>query len=440
MGKDQESRIVKPKPEERALIEKLNPRLAEIGLQLTGPRTMRRLRPASVNAQRQMSIEEIEPREGDFLIVTTRATSRDLIDNGWIVMDFTREGVLEGSVDFYKPKGKRTVPVFTEHWWAVGSTVGWVEEAYFSERDEGIDNAGVNTILRVDAKLNPDLARGLLGGVITAVSVTDEWDFDLSHDDLDYEFWEMMGREVDGEIVRLIVTEYRRVYEQSFVGIGADYNGRVLGVRWAGGGPENREFYEGEPEGGAPARSGRRGMVAVPDAARETTGGIREGGGAREQEDEMNDVITLDRLGAILGKDFSGEKEPLEAAEQAVRSLKREVEVMRESRNELQKKIEELEPMAEAGRDQIETLRADVQKAVDLIYQADEERCPDELREEITNADYKELQRMARLYEVKLKSALSFPDGVKRSSIPSPLEDEEAKTEKPLPDLEGIVG
>lgn len=416
------SGIVKPTQNDLELMDKLNPRLREAGLELVAPRTMRRIGLGrSGISERQLSLEDIEPKDSDFLLVTARATSKNLIDNGWLVMDFTQKGVLESSVPFYMPKGRKKIPVFTQHNWGVDSVIGWIEDAFFSEKDEGIDFAGVNTVLRIDAGLVPELVRGILGGTVTAVSVTDEWDFDLSHDDLGDDFWDMMGREVDGEIVRLIVIKYKRVFEESFVGLGADNDARVLNARWAGKRPIDKEMYAPEDRGD---EEGERKMAIVPGGASRSLIGVNSEGDAKEKEDAMG--INFKEIGDILGESVADEESALDS----VRKIKNSKALAIKERDEAKAELEKLKPLAEAGKDRVESLREAVKKAIGLIFKGREDKIPESLTKRIAEADFTMLKELAATYEAQLESELKFPKNLgERSSVSAPLEKIDAEVE-----------
>jgi len=413
---DDKGRIVKPTKNDLELMDKLNPRLREAGLELVAPRTMRRIGLGrSGISERQLSLEDIEPKDSDFLLVTARATSKNLIDNGWLVMDFTKKGVLESSVPFYMPKGRKKIPVFTQHNWGVDSVIGWIEDAFFSVRDEGIDFAGVNTVLRIDAGLVPELVRGILGGTVTAVSVTDEWDFDLSHDDLGDDFWDMMGREVDGEIVRLIVIKYKRVFEESFVGLGADNDARVLNARWAGKRPVDMDLYAPEDRGD---EEGERKMVIVPGGASRSLTGVNSEDDAKEKEDAMG--INSKAIGDILGESVADDESALDK----IRQLKNAKALAVKERDEASAKAKELEPLIEAGRERVESLREAVKKAIGLIFKGREEKIPESLTKRIAEADFIVLKELAAMYEAQLESELKFPEKLgERSSVATPLKE-----------------
>jgi hypothetical protein len=424
--------VIKPTPE-------INERLGRIGYRIMAPNVMRRLSPLGLNdpadGKRELERKDLHPRESDILLIRARATSRDLIDNGFIVMDFTRPGVLEQSVPFYSPRGEKRVILTVEHQWGVSSVVGSVAEASFSAFDAGIDHAGVNVTARMDTRLNPKLARQVLGGAINAVSVADEFAVEISHPDMEpEEFWQNMGQEVDGEVVRIIVGETRRVFDVCLVGVGADPNARVLSLQWADGSPPE-DFQEtngnsagaGADEGG---REAKRRRTFAPRPAATKTGDTPEGG-AREQENQM-DGITLDRLGAILGRDFAVPED----AEKFLREMRRQQEKLAEENKVLQEQAAELKPKAEAGEKFLETLRAEVRKAAELLYHGRGQKCPDSVLEQIKTADVELLRALAEAYGAKLEAAVTIPPELKRSSQPTPPD--EGRDKETAPENEAV--
>jgi hypothetical protein len=85
---------------------------------------------------------------------------------------------------------------------------------------------GINAEYKIDALMNPRIARGLLMDppAIHSTSMTVLFEFEFSHPDLVEQgrFWQLLGDEVEGSIVRLIVTKIQEYWEASLVFPGAD--------------------------------------------------------------------------------------------------------------------------------------------------------------------------------------------------------------------------
>lgn len=92
---------------------------------------------------------------------------------------------------------------------------------------------GINGNLHIDKARDESLgfaiSRGLEMGTLNATSVQFYFEWKKSHPKLDeWAFWEMLGTEVEGEIVRIILTKITDVWEQSLVLYGADPNAKRL--------------------------------------------------------------------------------------------------------------------------------------------------------------------------------------------------------------------
>jgi len=168
-------------------------------------------------------IDSIEPQESDFILVDFRAISKSILPDYWL--NFTKGDVLKNSLGMYKNK-----PVFLNHRKEVGKEVGVVIEERW---DETGNPEGINTRFKIDAVANPRTARSLLSKppLIGSDSISFHFDWEKSHPDLDgYEFWENLGRKVDGELVTIDVTEMLRILEVSLVYAGGDPDAVIKGV------------------------------------------------------------------------------------------------------------------------------------------------------------------------------------------------------------------
>jgi hypothetical protein len=92
---------------------------------------------------------------------------------------------------------------------------------------------GINVEMKIDWKMNPRIARGLLmqPPAIHSASVTVMFEYDYSHPALAEagRFWESLGEQYDGETVRLLVTKIVGYWEISLVFQGADQLAKQLG-------------------------------------------------------------------------------------------------------------------------------------------------------------------------------------------------------------------
>jgi hypothetical protein len=135
------------------------------------------------------------------------------------------EKVLEKAVKLWDKK-----PVQTDHTFAISANIGVTSKPVW---DGGGNPPGVNGWMHInkirDAAIGQAVSQGLKMGTVESTSVWFFFDWKPSHPDLDeYDFWSMLGQEVNGEMVRIIVTKITDVWEQSLVMLGADPNAKKL--------------------------------------------------------------------------------------------------------------------------------------------------------------------------------------------------------------------
>lgn len=169
------------------------------------------------------TFEDVKPKDGDYIYPLFRALSQTLIRGHWI--DFSEPGVLEESVPLLEGQ-----TVYKNHnFWDVEQWLGAVNRSVWDAAGEGAGGVpGINAELKIDWKVNPLVARGLLmtPPAIHSVSVTVESEFEYSHPELaekgPWAFSDMLGEEVNGEVVRFIVKRVLSYWEISLVFKGAD--------------------------------------------------------------------------------------------------------------------------------------------------------------------------------------------------------------------------
>ncbi|MCD4828814.1 MAG: hypothetical protein K8R90_05215 [Candidatus Cloacimonetes bacterium] len=165
-----------------------------------------------------------------YIEIPFRALSAAHID-GYCI-DFSRPGVLEAAVEMFND-----IPVYPDHYHSVDRWVGKTAAPHWSEASGDVP-AGIDLDVRVydGADLTGEmfdrqnkLIVGLREGVIRACSASVLFEWERSHPDLTGDaFWDMLGHEVDDEIVRFVVTKIVKVGELSLVWEGADPYARRL--------------------------------------------------------------------------------------------------------------------------------------------------------------------------------------------------------------------
>jgi hypothetical protein len=175
----------------------------------------------SQEAPEFQTIDDLKPKPSDFILPLFRALSATLIEGYWL--DYSKPGVLQAAVPLLQGQ-----TVFEDHrYWRVRDWVGVVSKTVWDDKGEESDGVpGINAELKIDWKKNPWIARGLMmtPPAIHSVSVTVLFEFDFSHPELVEQgrFWDLLGEEVEGHVVRLIVTRILGFWELSLVFQGAD--------------------------------------------------------------------------------------------------------------------------------------------------------------------------------------------------------------------------
>lgn len=179
------------------------------------------LQPGSAEAINPgLTFNDVAPQETDYIFPKFRALSAVLIPGYFI--DFSQGAVLKDSLPLLKEQ-----TVYCDHiYWRTRGWVGAVNQVMWDEKPDIAGAPGINTEMKVDWRKAPDIARGLLmkPPAVRAVSCTVDFEWEASHPDLLEKriFWMSLGEEVDGQIVRLIVTKILDYYEVSFVYKGAN--------------------------------------------------------------------------------------------------------------------------------------------------------------------------------------------------------------------------
>ena len=162
-----------------------------------------------------IDMDSVKPKEDHYLRFPVRALSKTYIESRYL--DFSAGNALRDSMPLLKG-----VTIFPDHNPRIENWLGSVIGVEWSEKPAP---PGIDAQLQVDGLANPSITRGLLNDppAISRVSVNVRFEWRKSHDDMtSEEFWGALGRKVDGEIVRFIVTAIKGYGEISFVYMGAD--------------------------------------------------------------------------------------------------------------------------------------------------------------------------------------------------------------------------
>jgi hypothetical protein len=165
----------------------------------------------------------LNPQEEDFIYVPVRMLSAAEVQGKTINFAHNNGQALRDAVGKFND-----IPIMKNHNFVVEDCIGRTQECFWDETTPGAP-MGVTGMMRVDSKMDPKTARGLITGLLDSVSVTVQFDFEKSHPNLkDDEFFWKLGEEVEGKTVQALVTEVTRLYELSVVWQGADTHAKTI--------------------------------------------------------------------------------------------------------------------------------------------------------------------------------------------------------------------
>lgn len=352
-------------------------------------------------------IDDVMPRDGDYIQVNFRALSKTLVPGHWI--DWTKDNVLEESTQLLAG-----ATVYANHdFWDIN---GWLGAVSGVEWDAAGKNTGgvpgINAQYKIDALMNPRIARGLMmtPPAIHSTSMTVLFEFEYSHPDMAAEdrwkFFKNLGEEIDGEIVRLIVTKINEYWEASLVFQGAD---RLAKMQPA----DDEEEYDSFSADGKVIKNLRS---EISDTAAEIP--------PPNSNEEKTMKLTNEQKRS-LGIEFDGEDVPEAELLKAAESLAAKAANVPEN-------LTELNAHAEAGRKFTELQRTKVMSQAKLAeLGADEGELDEVIVSQINAADFDTLVKLESFYDKKV--AQRFPKG--RSSqepeVPGAGDEEQEKDNIP---------
>lgn len=333
-----------------------------------------------------LAASDILPRDEDLYYLTMRAVSQRVIEDYWI--DWTRPGVLEASVPLLNKQR-----ICVDHcYWKAESAIGAIVNSVWDA--QGLNSnglPGINIRFFVDSKIAPGIVRRLAYPVpaIHSGSVTAGFEWEPSHPDLleEKKFWWLLGQEVGGEIVRLIVTKVLFYREFSLVTEGADEDAKRL--------PDDDE---------------------VPSIDGETEQQKRLAAFNQPPEGGTTNEVTIVKLTAELKKILGLESHAAEdVAEAAVLAA-----------------VEQFAPRVAAAEQIIAAERADVLRLATLAEAGAEGQLNEALATIINQADPSQLPKLKQMYVEKGQARFGAnKDGIARSSKEEPPANTVAQTKQP---------
>lgn len=165
------------------------------------------------------------PANEDFIYPIYRGLSETIVRKAYDPIDFSQPGVLKASMGLMKGQ-----TIYTNHFAYVGNEIGAVTDVFWEESYKAgnglVIPAGFNLKMKIDAKSNPRLARGILMDPpsIHSNSVTVNFQWEQSHPKMDFRDFRLNVGKLgpDGKLIRRIVTGINTYFETSLVSHGAD--------------------------------------------------------------------------------------------------------------------------------------------------------------------------------------------------------------------------
>ncbi|EMM75632.1 hypothetical protein [Leptospira santarosai] len=307
-----------------------------------------------------------------------RMLSKTLIDGYWI--DFTKDNVLKDAIKLFETK------IFKDHVTNVENSIGVViNPTWNSEKG----NEGIDATYRIFRKFGDSIIGRLETDppVLDSTSVGVQYTYEKSHPDLDF-FYSNLGREIDGQIVRFIITKILAVPETSIVYAGADPNAKRLSLN-------HFEQTSSEPGEEQPKEENMK----IKFKVFESLGVALETLGLEKQGDEVE--ISSEKFEVVL-KQAGSKISSLESALSVYAGL-----------TDLEKfpagfdhktNVAKLKELLEEPNKILEHHRSEVLKAYRLFVNGKADKTIEEM---IESADLKQLKALANHYGIKLNE--KFP-------------------------------
>lgn len=187
--------------------------------------------------------EDVKPKDSEFIEPVFRMLSNCIVAKNYMPTEFPKD-ILKASMGLLLGQ-----TVNCDHETEIGNAIGSVKEVSwqnaYTDETVGIEiPAGINAVLKIDAKANPRIARGIMMDPpsIHSNSVTVQFEWKPSHSfEKEWEFYDKIGTIAeDGTMVRRIVTKIISYKETSLVSHGADpfaqiiKNGKINNPQYAG--------------------------------------------------------------------------------------------------------------------------------------------------------------------------------------------------------------
>ncbi len=369
------------------------------------------------------SLEDLRPKESDFIFARFRALSKAYLPSHYI--DFSKGDVLKESVPLLKGQ-----TVYPDH---VHRVEGWLGVVTESEWDETLrPNApGVNTVWKIDALANPKIARGLMmkPPALHSSSVYVIFEWEKSHPELNgYKFWDFLGEEFEGHIVCIVATKIHAYWEHSLVWQGADQAAKNLGDAEN----EIQQFRKQMLSQHKPAQASVPDLPGTPllknPPTKQQLQKLRSTFQHLQSSNPTEELMEEKELELQVGSIQPFRKETLamlgiKEAEPSMERIESAVLSLTEKNAALAKEVEQLKPEAENGRAYLADMRAEALRLASIV-ETPGGKIKDSVAKLIAGASLEAAKDLVSMYQVKADQlfpekcqACGSTDVVRRSSI-----------------------
>lgn len=176
------------------------------------------------------TVEDVIPKPEDWLLAKFRAISAAYLGPEGYWLDFSKPGMLLASVPLMLTKGaggtrRRPLKFHRNHSDLTQNIIGYISAAQWSEAGGEQSYPGINIDVMIDYKLAPNESRQIMAEppLVESCSISLMFEWEQSHPELEsWQFWNLIGEEIDGQIVRIMVSEILEYRHVALVHEGAD--------------------------------------------------------------------------------------------------------------------------------------------------------------------------------------------------------------------------
>lgn len=176
------------------------------------------------------SVDDVMPKPEDWVMAKFRAISAAYLGEEGYWLDFSKPGVLRASMPLMLPVGqggtrRRPLKFHRNHSDLTQNIIGYISAAEWGDAGGDQSYPGINIDVMIDWRLAPNEVRQIMAEppLVESCSISFYFEWEQSHPELEsWQFWTLIGEEVDGQPVRIMVTEILEYRHVALVHEGAD--------------------------------------------------------------------------------------------------------------------------------------------------------------------------------------------------------------------------